>query len=42
MAKKLILNLITPEKQLISTLEVDLVILPELLGEWACCPDTQK
>ena len=28
MAKKLTLNLITPEKQLISNLEVDMVVLP--------------
>ena len=38
MAKKLTLNLITPEKQLISNLEVDMVILPALLGEMGVLP----
>ena len=32
MAKKLTLNLITPEKPLISNLEVDMVVLPALMG----------
>ena len=38
MAKKLTLNLITPEKQLISNLEVDMVVLPALLGEMGVLP----
>ncbi len=38
MAKKLTLNLITPEKQLISNLQVDMVILPALLGEMGVLP----
>ena len=38
MAKKLTLNLITPEKQLISNLEVDMVVLPALLGEMGILP----
>lgn len=42
MAKKLILNLITPEKQLISNLEVDMVILPALLGEMGVLPGHVK
>ena len=42
MAKKLILNLITPEKQLISNLEVDMVILPALLGEMGVLPGHAK
>ena len=36
--KKLTLNLITPEKQLISDLEVDMVILPAALGEMGILP----
>ena len=36
--KKLTLNLITPEKQLISNLEVDMVILPAALGEMGILP----
>lgn len=35
---KLTLNLITPEKQLISDLEVDMVILPAALGEMGILP----
>ena len=31
MAKKLKLNLITPQKQLLSDLEVDMIVLPALL-----------
>lgn len=42
MAKKLILNLITPEKQLISNKEVDMVILPALLGEMGVLPGHVK
>lgn len=42
MAKKLTLNLITPEKQLISNLEVDMVILPALLGEMGVLPGHVK
>lgn len=38
MAKKLTLNLITPEKQLLTNLEVDMVILPALLGEMGVLP----
>lgn len=38
MAKKLILNLITPEKQLISNREADMVVLPALLGEMGILP----
>lgn len=38
MVKKLTLNLITPEKQLISGLEVDMVVLPALLGEMGVLP----
>ena len=38
MSKKLTLNLITPEKQLISNLEVDMVVLPALLGEMGVLP----
>ena len=36
--KKLTLNLFTPEKQLISDLEVDMVILPAALGEMGILP----
>ena len=36
--KKLTLNLITPEKQLISDLEVDMVILPAAFGEMGILP----
>ena len=36
--KKLTLNLITPEKQLIKELPVDMVILPALLGEMGILP----
>ena len=42
MAKKLTLNLITPEKQLISNLQVDMVILPALLGEMGILPGHVK
>ena len=42
MAKKLILNLITPEKQLIADLQVDMVILPALLGEMGILPGHVK
>ena len=42
MAKKLILNLITPEKQLISNLEVDMVILPAFEGEMGVLPRHAK
>lgn len=42
MAKKLTLNLITPEKQLISDLQVDMVILPALLGEMGILPGHVK
>ena len=38
MAKKLTLNLITPEKQLITNKPVDMVILPALLGEMGVLP----
>ena len=38
MPKKLTLNLITPEKQLISNLEVDTLVLPALLGEMGILP----
>ncbi len=38
MSKKLTLNLITPEKQLISNLKVDMVVLPALLGEMGVLP----
>jgi F-type H+-transporting ATPase subunit epsilon len=36
--KKLTLNLVTPEKQLISAKQVDMVILPALLGEMGILP----
>lgn len=36
--KKLTLNLITPEKQLIKEMPVDMVILPALLGEMGILP----
>ena len=42
MAKKLTLNLITPEKQLISNLQVDMVVLPALLGEMGILPGHVK
>ena len=42
MAKKLTLNLITPEKPLISNLEVDMVVLPALLGEMGILPGHVK
>lgn len=42
MAKKLILNLITPEKQLISNLEADMVILPAFEGEMGVLPGHEK
>ncbi len=38
MAKTLTLNLITPEKQLITDLPVDMVILPAILGEMGILP----
>ena len=38
MAKKLILNVVTPERQLISDLEVDMVVLPAKLGEMGILP----
>ncbi len=38
MVKKLTLNLITPEKQLIADKQVDMVILPALLGEMGVLP----
>ena len=38
MAKKLTLNLITPEKQLIANREADMVVLPALLGEMGILP----
>ena len=38
MAKKLKLNLITPQKQLLTDLEVDMVVLPALLGEMGILP----
>lgn len=38
MAKKLKLNLVTPQKQLLSNLEVDMVVLPALLGEMGILP----
>ncbi|MBR4355506.1 MAG: ATP synthase F1 subunit epsilon [Elusimicrobiaceae bacterium] len=38
MAKKLKLNLITPQKQLLSDLEVDMIVLPALLGEMGILP----
>ena len=42
MPKKLTLNLITPEKQLISDLQVDMVVLPALLGEMGILPGHVK
>ena len=42
MSKKLTLNLITPEKQLIADLQVDMVILPALLGEMGILPGHVK
>ncbi len=42
MSKQLTLNLITPEKQLISNLQVDMVILPALLGEMGILPGHVK
>ncbi|MGN0025076.1 MAG: ATP synthase F1 subunit epsilon [Candidatus Avelusimicrobium sp.] len=42
MPKQLTLNLITPEKQLISDLQVDMVILPALLGEMGILPGHVK
>ena len=42
MAKKLLLNLVTPQKQLLSNLEVDMVILPALLGEMGILPGHVK
>lgn len=42
MAKKLLLNLITPQKQLISNLGADMVILPALLGEMGILPGHVK
>lgn len=38
MAKKINFNLVTPEKQLISNLPVDMVILPALMGEMGVLP----
>ncbi len=38
MAKKLHLNLVTPQKQLLTNEEVDMVILPALLGEMGILP----
>ncbi len=40
--KKLTLNLITPEKQLITEKPVDMVILPALLGEMGILPGHVK
>ena len=40
--KKLTLNLITPEKQLITNKPVDMVILPALLGEMGILPGHVK
>ena len=37
-AKQLTLNLITPEKQVLADLPVDMVILPALLGEMGVLP----
>ena len=42
MPKQLTLNLITPEKQLIADLQVDMVILPALLGEMGILPGHVK
>ena len=38
MAKQLKLNLVTPQKQLLTDLEVDMVVLPALLGEMGILP----
>jgi len=38
MAKKLLLNLITPQAQLLTNLEVDMVVFPALLGEMGILP----
>lgn len=38
MAKKITLNLVTPEKQLLADKEVDMVVLPALLGEMGILP----
>ena len=38
MAKKLKLNLVTPQRQLLTDLEVDMVVLPALLGEMGILP----
>ena len=38
MAKKLKLNLITPQKQLLTNLEVDIVVIPAFLGEMGLLP----
>ena len=42
MAKKLILNLITPEKQLLANLEVDMVVLPAFEGGMGVLPGREK
>lgn len=39
MAKKLKLNLVTPQKQLLTDLEVDMVVLPAFEGEMGILPD---
>lgn len=36
--KKLIFNLVTPQKQLVADLPVDMVVLPALLGEMGILP----
>jgi len=38
MVKKLKLNLITPQKQLLTNLEVDIVVIPAFLGEMGILP----
>ncbi|MBR4592453.1 MAG: ATP synthase F1 subunit epsilon [Elusimicrobiaceae bacterium] len=38
MGKKLILNLVTPQAQLLNNLEVDMVVLPAFLGEMGILP----
>lgn len=38
MAKKLKLNLVTPQKQLLTNLEVDMVVLPAFKGEMGILP----
>lgn len=38
MAKKLLLNLVTPQKQLLTNMEVDMVVLPAFLGEMGILP----